>query len=53
MFSQWTYNNLNSTTQSDGSTAFNGKTTVDNNDWRLSWHYCQGRPGFDLRPDVE
>lgn len=41
MFSQWTYNNLNSTTQSDGSTAFNGKTTVDNNDWRLSWHIAK------------
>ncbi len=41
MFSQWTYNNLNSNTQADGSTSFSGKTTADNNDWRLTNHIAK------------
>ncbi|HJU49536.1 MAG TPA: hypothetical protein VJ575_02170 [Pseudogulbenkiania sp.] len=38
LFSQWTYNNLNATTQDDGSTRFSGHTSVDNNDFRLVDH---------------
>jgi hypothetical protein len=41
MFSQWTYNNLNSTTQADGSTTFSGATTVDNNDFRVTNHFAK------------
>jgi len=46
IFSQWTFNNLNATTQGDGSTAFSGHTSVDNHDIRLVDHIT--RQDLDL-----
>ncbi|OWY37247.1 cytochrome C [Xenophilus sp. AP218F] len=43
MFSQWTFNALN---QNDGSQAFSGHTSIDNNDWRLTDHIA--KPDLDL-----